>query len=1254
MASAPPISSAFLKNASDKATPTMKWRCDVCKKRFFAEFDHAVACEVKCQEEIDASRSTTTTTTTTGPEGSSATAPIAAAFVTQDTLEPPSHTASQGMIEPPRDAASKVKVVATTATATAAVIDSKAVMPSHSSPTTVVATTDAKQKPPSPIITPTKAPPRSSRSNWNEARSTRRNVNNSGSKIFEHSTTVVPLVGAIKESLSKHVKSMKTNSLTEKDVELVRDMLQRLETLEVNLDILQKTLIGTVVSKFKKHPLLGPTARALVDDWKAIAAGGTKKRSSQAKRNSKTNGKIAAKTQCQAKQPQHSFFRPRVLSTKSDSATAKASRASRPQKPSAPINPFFAPRKKAPSATDVILAETESLKRKLPPPPKLSPETTKAVAAIFQNQRSAKQILAEQRRVELAASREAERKREQERNAKRAALFAARESDASRMAFHNNNNKNGNSPMLPVAPRFPVPNHVLGAPDRDSNTETLCGDSILPEHHPFRSQPLVSSSTIPKTRSSTACKPTSWLSSPSALDTFDVNTSTFTSIQRALFETFSILPPKDTSGRNKRNTINIDHENSGMLWSDTFGRMDKDNIVGAKAKQVFCQLVECIDHWRVARNESLERTAERHRKLAAARARGKPMRKPKKKTKKRPRRAYDYYEDDDWLVGDDDDDEFPSAMAPLCLLTGPPSSGKTSIVHAVARLCGNCKVLEINTSRARSGTALKHAIEEATQSNSSLEMLQNKTKQNSIEGSKQFFASRNGSRKSSKRVLEDSDSEADDSGDEETAKKKSSVTIVLIDEVDILFEEGDSGFWTALGALARATKCPIVLTANDCPPQLDPSGSRLPCSVFELEKPSPTDCASKLWGVASLQQQKTQKRVLRIRPELARQGSEAIQARLATIAEACGCDLRKLLHELQVFASIAASGVQRDSPPVGWTADGESQPDGSNPTHTALSTTVSSTTSPLFNEIPTVSSLEPSRVPMGRHSIVVVKGTNFHGLLPDAGGPLATQHQQPARTATIRIGPRTISRWHVVDDTTLLMQCPPYEPPKEDPEWADNPSGRWIQRILPVSIACRSQRGLYTSPPTILASETLADGTSLAGTVRPMIEYVLPGEDRTKSHESASHANCDDSDDDDDNQEFDSKPETDDANVIQKAEVTSPSETPTNDDEIDDGSSLETWKIAVAGWDAAETVAVAQPRTPPKTTPEDVAVASRLEDLANHARDASDASLLEDFGEGLPYLSGACRGFGFDYTEDCCAYPSGGSNTLRMHEKSKP
>lgn len=84
------------------------------------------------------------------------------------------------------------------------------------------------------------------------------------------SGATIKTIEALKGGMSKKVASVE--SLSDEDVESLRDMLQQLDSLEgVNLEVLTKTLIGTVVSKFKKHAEIGPTAKALVKKWKAAA-----------------------------------------------------------------------------------------------------------------------------------------------------------------------------------------------------------------------------------------------------------------------------------------------------------------------------------------------------------------------------------------------------------------------------------------------------------------------------------------------------------------------------------------------------------------------------------------------------------------------------------------------------------------------------------------------------------------------------------------------------------------------------------------------------------------------------------------------------------------------------------------------------------------------------------------------------------------------------------------------------------------------
>jgi len=82
-------------------------------------------------------------------------------------------------------------------------------------------------------------------------------------------------INLIKISLSKRLATSggAVDTLSDEDVESLKDMLQQLESFEVNLEVLTKTLIGTIVSKFKKHEVIGPTAKALVKKWKSIAKG---------------------------------------------------------------------------------------------------------------------------------------------------------------------------------------------------------------------------------------------------------------------------------------------------------------------------------------------------------------------------------------------------------------------------------------------------------------------------------------------------------------------------------------------------------------------------------------------------------------------------------------------------------------------------------------------------------------------------------------------------------------------------------------------------------------------------------------------------------------------------------------------------------------------------------------------------------------------------------------------------------------------
>jgi hypothetical protein len=164
----------------------------------------------------------------------------------------------------------------------------------------------------------------------------------------------------------------------------------------------------------------------------------------------------------------------------------------------------------------------------------------------------------------------------------------------------------------------------------------------------------------------------------------------------------------------------------------------------------------------------------------------------------------------------------------------------------------------------------------------------------------------------------------------------------------------------------------------------------------------------------------------------------------------------------------------------------------------------------------------------------------------------------------------------------------------------------------------------------------------LPGTYRPTIEYCVPEDTVIEDGDKEA--------------EFDSKAtDTTPGEESNRMKVEGQSAPAVDDTPTDPG--LVAWDAGVRNDENTTGNDFTKPMIPPTgTTPEDLAIASELEACAERARDASDACLLEDHGDGLPYLSGACRGFAYDHTEDGCAShcQNAVSETLKMHEKSKP
>lgn len=696
---------------------------------------------------------------------------------------------------------------------------------------------------------------------------------------------------------------------------------------------------------------------------------------------------------------------------------------------------------------------------------------SKPLAGLFSSKPS-KQLLAEQRQAEFQAKRRLERQKELERQQKRQArtklptAVAAASAETMKLA---------DKPTLPLAPRFPVPSHVMPSSDTTA-------------HHVQVSPPIGwLSSAVSKSCSNQVTK--KLIASPSVLDT---STEEGNEIQNALHDV--LVPPSSSN------------QDDGLLFVDKYATP----LVGTATAER--RLQTWIQKWCRARETAMERMMERQRKL---------------RKQKRKRKIQYKEEDDDDLWQDDE-----SRLGSLFLLTGPPSSGKTALVHSVAAQC-QCPVLEINTTQARGGASLKNAIQEATQSCSSLDLIQRQSKK------------------------------LDAFGDDDDDEKASSLTVILIDEVDCLFaDNGDAGFWNGLSSVAKTAKCPIFLTANAVPRHM-----KFLLQHLELERPQTEDCRAKLLQVCRQEGIST-------KPEL---DAKSVKERLARVAEACDCDVRRMLHEVQSFVhstptANALAAVNMDSTRIPW-----------NNAFSACSN----------GKLPKLLSLKRARVVAENYSVVTVMGKNF-GFL-----------QESKYSWDLMIGQRSCKA-HVVDEETLLVLCPPR------------------QDLIAERLSLRFTSGWVLNGDHVETDE-------LPGTSQ------LPGKQPLYVHYHAAEKERESDSSDDKECEFESGSTSEDKGKEARGEETSK--------ECVEEEGIRMWKAVVAN---AGTVQCSPHIT--STSQKDREHLATLKSLASDTQLLSDAALLEDMQFGLPHLSGACMGFGFDMTGS----NQGDAGKLKMHDKIRP
>lgn len=162
----------------------------------------------------------------------------------------------------------------------------------------------------------------------------------------------------------------------------------------------------------------------------------------------------------------------------------------------------------------------------------------------------------------------------------------------------------------------------------------------------------------------------------------------------------------------------------------------------------------------------------------------------------------------------------PSKLANTILVSGPHGSGKSASVYAVAKELG-FEVFEINSSTRRSGKDIlerigdmtrnhlvQHHQSESSDATEATESETNSGKQGMIAS---FFKPKTGTEKIKKtgktrtRV---------NTGGRSSSSKSQKQSLILLEEVDILFEE-DKQFWASLQSLVSQSKRPFVLTCSD-------------------------------------------------------------------------------------------------------------------------------------------------------------------------------------------------------------------------------------------------------------------------------------------------------------------------------------------------------------------------------------------------------------------------------------------------------
>lgn len=402
--------------------------------------------------------------------------------------------------------------------------------------------------------------------------------------------------------------------------------------------------------------------------------------------------------------------------------------------------------------------------------------------------------------------------------------------------------------------------------------------------------------------------------------------------------------------------------------------------------------------------------------------------------------------------------------------------------------------------------------------------------------------------------------------------------------VDNIYESsGDNGFWSALHDLTKKARCPVFLTANSFPNGLSSASLRFRHMI--TCRPSPMECAKKMEQVLDREG---------IRLVTQHGNNSSTLKALSSVAELCSCDIRRIMHELQLFFCT-----------------GEHQGTGTFFAENSISVppcvAVSETKE---NADVIIDEVSPKVVAHDKCSLLTIKGRNFFSLA----------NKEFTESAKVFFGGEVCPAAKIVDDETILAVCPPCS----RPDGVDNFGRRKTQflrpslqtRFAPLSL----QSGLIESSP--IRSISLVDDSSISVVIRCNIEYSFPEEDEDegdiefeggdRSPTCAWHsstASC----------------------LAKRKDYLSRSDKEEIIEAAEEMLRIELERLSNQSSSASPSPPVGLCDQDSNTGDSKKDDEQILERLSRDCELRSDASMLEDH-EGALFLSGASPGFGYEFT----------------------